>query len=443
MIGASSNPEALGGRPIGFLSSYGFDGAVYPVNPTRDTVQGLKSYRSILDVPELVDVALIAVRAELVPDVLRDCAAARVGTAVIMSSGFGEGQGAGEGLLADAMAELADSAMLVIGPNCEGLASLPANAPMTFSPVLDIHRTGSRLKRGGIAVISQSGGLGFAVAAWGNEVGLGYSYIITSGNELDVDSLDFAEQFVDDAEVSALVLVVEGVDDLARFERLGERFRAAGKHLVVAKLGRTEAGSRAALAHTAHPTGDVDAYGEAFRRVGAVAVDDLDEMNDVLQAVTKVGPLAGRRVGIVTTSGGSGVWLADALIGRGFEVPVLSAPLRATLAGFMPAYGSPANPVDMTAQFLAGGSFAPPLEALMESGEVDLVVLTTSLSSKGRLDGDREALAALIGDARVPLAVFSYTRPAPAAADILNELGVPWYVSPMRAARGLAALIPR
>ncbi|MCX6502941.1 MAG: CoA-binding protein [Microbacterium sp.] len=441
-IGASSNPEALGGRPIGFLASYGYAGTLYPVNPERDEVQGLKSYASILDVPEVVDIALIAVRAALVPGVLSDCARAGVGIAIVMSSGFGEGQGRGAELLNRVAVGLAGSSMRIIGPNCEGLASLPASAPMTFSPVLDIHRSGSRLTDGGIAIVSQSGGLGFAIAGWGTDVGLGYDYIVTTGNEIDVDALEIADLLVEDERTTTVVLVIEAVRDSEEFRRLGVRLAAAGKHLVVAKLGRSEAGARGALAHTQHVTGDHDAYRELFASVGAVSVSDNDELVDVLQALSKAKPVAGRRVGIVTTSGGAGVWLSDALSEAGFDVPPLSESTCAVLAGHMPSYGSPVNPVDLTAQFLAGGSFVTPLRALIDSGEVDLVVLTTSLSSSGRLAAEKDALAALVAESPVPIAIYSYTKPAPSCVDILNAMNVPWYTNSHRTARGLAALIP-
>ena len=149
----------------------------------------------------------------------------------------------------------------------------------------------------------------------------------------------------------------------------------------------------------------------------------------------------GARIGIATTSGGAGVWLADACAARGLAVPVLSPPLQETMKAHMPPFGSPVNPVDLTAQLTAGGSVAPALAALAGSGEVDAVTLVTSLSSAGRLERDKEALAELIGRPDVPIFVFSYTKPAPSCVRILEELGVPWYTSAARAARGLAALV--
>lgn len=443
LIGASTNPESLGGRPLGFMSSYGYEGAIYPVNPNSDVVQGLLAYQSILDVPVPVDLAMIAVRAELVPGILQDCTTAGVQVAVVMSSGFGEGMGLGKDLMAAVAGDLDSSPMRILGPNCEGLASLPAAAPMTFSPGLDIHRTGNVLKRGKIAIISQSGGLGFAMAERGTKVGLGYSYIITTGNEMDVDCLELAAHLVDDPETEALVLVIEGFRDIGEFPPIADRFREVGKHLIVVKLGQSEAGARGALAHTSHVAGSAALYDELFEDHGVLQAHDEEELIDVLQAVTKARLLTGLRVGILTTSGGAGVWLADACADEGFVIPELSEQAKERLKRHMPSYGSPVNPVDLTAQFLAGGSFVPPMRTLVQSGEIDLLILTTSLSSSGRLTGERDALAQLIAESDVPIAVYTYTKPAESCVEVLNDLAVPWYTSSRRAARGLAALIAR
>ena len=443
IIGASTNPEALGGRPLGFLAAYGYPGEVYPVNPTHPVVQGIPAHASISDIGAPIDLALVAVRADLVPRVLRECAAAGVGIAVVISSGFGEGQGAGRDLADEVSTIAATTPMRILGPNCEGIASLPASAPVTFSPVLDIHRTGRRLADGRIAVISQSGGVGFAVAQWGSLVGLGFSYIVTTGNELDLDALEIAEGLVDDDATDAIVMVVEGVSDLDRFAALSARVQQAGKHLVVVKLGSSEPGGRAAQAHTGHAAGAAGDYEQIFARHGVHSPGDLDELVDVLQALVKAPRASGRRLGIMTTSGGAGVLLADAAVAAGFEVPVLSAGTRDRLAALMPGYGSPGNPVDLTAQFLAGGSFATPLGELVDSGEVDVAVLVTSLSASGRLSGDEEALGALIARSPIPVAIYTYTSPAASSIEILNGLGAPWYVGSSHTARGLAALVPR
>jgi acyl-CoA synthetase (NDP forming) len=447
MIGASRDPKALGGRPLGFMARYGYAGRVYPVNGKGGEVQGVPAYASVLDLPEPVDLALVMVRASLVAPVLRECASAGVQVAVILSSGFGEGMGEGGEILDSVRAELAESGMRILGPNCEGLASLPADAPLTFSPVLDIDASGTRLSPGNIAVLSQSGGMGFAVAQWGTAVGLDFSYIITTGNEYDLDCLELAGRLVDTPETEVVVMLIEGVRDLAELEAVGERFRQAGKRLVVVKLGKTTPGARGAYAHTRHVAGDTEEYRRVFRACGIAEASDPEELIDVVQAIAKSRKLGtqalppGARIGIATTSGGAGVWLADACAARGLTVPVLSPPVQQAMREYMPSFGSPVNPVDLTAQLTAGGSVAPALAALAGSGEVDAVALVTSLSSAGRLEHDFPALAELVGQTDVPIFVFSYTRPAPSCVRILEDLGVPWYTSAARAARGLAALV--
>ena len=447
MIGASRNPRALGGRPLGFMARYGFPGKVYPVNGSAPEVQGLPAYASIRDVPGPVDLALVMVRAELVAPVLRDCAAAGVRFAVVVSSGFGEGMGAGEGILESVAPELAASGMRILGPNCEGLASLPAGAPLTFSPVLDIDASGTQLRPGNIAVLSQSGGLGFAVAQWGTEVGLDFSYIISTGNEYDLDSLELAGHLVELPDTDTVIMLVEAFHDLEQFARTAERFRDTGKRLVVAKLGKTGPGARGAYAHTRHVAGDLAEYRRLFRAYDVLEADSEEELIDVVQATAKtrrlgLGPLpAGARIGIATTSGGAGVWLADACASLGLTIPELTGPVQEQLKEHMPPFGSPVNPVDLTAQLTAGGTVVPALRVLTDSGEVDAVVLVTSLSSAGRLERDADALDELVRSCGLPVFVFSYTSPAPSCVRILQELGVPWYTSAARAARGLAALI--
>ena len=448
MIGASRNPSALGGRPLGFMARYGFAGKVYPVDGRGGEVQGVPAYASIMDVPGPVDLALVMVRAELVPGVLRDCAAAGVRVAVIFSSGFGEGTGAGAGLLEPLGAELAATGMRVLGPNCEGLASLPAAAPLTFSPVLDVDASGTRLRPGSIAVLSQSGGLGFAVAQWGTEAGLDFSYIISTGNEYDLDTVELAGRLLELPDTDIVIMLIEGVRDLAEFARVGDLFRQAGKRLVVTKLGQTPPGARGAYAHTRHVTGDLAEYTSLFRAHGILEANSEEELIDVVQAIAKSRKLgtrelpAGARIGIATTSGGAGVWLADACAARGLTVPELSPQVQEVMRAHMPPFGSPVNPVDLTAQLTAGGTVVPALQVLTESGEVDAVVLVTSLSSAGRLERDAAALTELVARSGLPIFIFTYTRPAPSCVQILQDLGVPWYTSAARAARGLAALVP-
>lgn len=441
IVGASSNPESLGGRPLGLLETIGFAGAIYPVNPTRDTVQGHKAYKSVVDIDDTVEVALIAVRAELVLGVLKECVEAGIGIAIVLSSGFGEGVGVGADLRDQLVEFLATAPIRVLGPNCEGLASLPALASLTFSPVLDSKRTGTVVKPGGVAVVSHSGGLGFAVAQWGSAAGIGFNYVVSTGNELDVDLMDVAEHLVERDDTTTVVLLVEGLADPGRLVALHRRARELNTGLLLAKLGRTAAGGRGTLAHTAHDAGDAAALKDLCLVEGIPWVEHERQLIDSLQVIEKCPPLQGRRVGILTTSGGAGIWLADACEEHGLEVPELTPALSAAMAAHMPDYGSPLNPVDLTAQFIAGGAFSPAIETMLASGEVDAVVLATSLASSGRLERDKPALEALSGRYPVPLLVYTYTNPAPSCVAILDELRLPWFTSSTAVADALARLV--
>lgn len=438
VIGASEGEGSINGRPMRFLAQQGFTGEVFPVNPSRASVLGRPAYASIRDVPAPVDVALVMVRAKLVPQVLRECAAASVPIAIVVSSGFGEGAGGGAELRHNVEEVLATTKMRVIGPNCEGMYTVGSGMPLTFSPVVDGGQHGERVREGGIAVISQSGGLGFAVVQWGAEVRLGFSHVVTTGNELDVGALEVAAELVEDGATETLVLLIESVD-VEGLAEIARRAASLGKRLVVVKLGQTEAGARGALAHTLHNANHLPSLRERLAGEPIAWAHDAEELVDILQMLHCPYPFDGTRVGIAGTSGGAGVWLADACEAAGLTIPRLGTATKERLRDLMPDYGSPENPVDLTAQFLfLSDTFGPPVGTLMGSGEVDAVALAVSLSTPGRLDRHRSSLAEALERHGKPLVVYTYTRPAASCVDVLGDLRIPWFTSSERVARALA-----
>ncbi|MGH3437572.1 MAG: acetate--CoA ligase family protein [Sciscionella sp.] len=438
IIGASRTPEIISGLPQRILAQHHYRGAVYPVNPRYDGIDGLPCYPDVGALPGPVDVALVVVNADRVPTVLAECGKAGVQFAVVISSGFAEQFDAGDRQrqLRAVCAEY--PAMRVLGPNAEGLMNVVDAIPLGFSPTINYERGLRKLRGGDVAVIAQSGGLGFALFNDGLARGLGFSHVVSTGNEVDLDAADIAEYLIRDPATRVLLLFVEGLTPPRRLIALVAAARARNKTVIVAKVGSTVVGKRAALAHTGHDAGDESDYAAIIAGSGILRARDHEEMVDLALAFSRTKRPAGHRVGIVTTSGGAGTWLADDLHAEGLEVPDLSDVLQAALRRLIPAYGSPLNPVDATAQVLGSGGIAPVVELLAHSGEVDSVVLIATLADARQVDREKARLAKIA--ATIPLVLYSYTRPARESVELAEELGIAYFTSARRTAVALRAL---
>ena len=441
IVGASSDPAALSGRPLAILRAAGFEGPVAPVNTRHTEVGGLRAYPHIGAVPGPVDTALILVPKAHVIGVLRQCAAAGVGLAVVFTSGFAEEGEAGAELESQVRQIAANSSMRIIGPNAEGFLNTEARVAATFSPAVEgnIDDTAA----GGtdnVAVISHSGGIGFALFDRGRAAGIGFDYIVSTGNEVDVDVTDLLEELLAEGKVRVFLLVVEGFRAPGRFLAVADRVRRAGKSVVVAKLGASSPGARAAQAHTAHRAGSPLAYHAAFASHGVAQAQDEDELLDMGMLLSRAIPAAGNRVGIITTSGGAGVWLADASASAGLTVPELSPAVQRELRALMPSYGSPRNPVDLTAGAIHGSGLSEALACVLTSGEVDVVVLIMSMANPTALARQSAELEQVLAASPRPVILYSYTRPAPANLRRLADLRLAWFPTPTRTARALARL---
>lgn len=443
VIGASADPTALSGRPLRILRDSGFGGVLYPVNPRHEQIDGLPAYPTIGAVPEQVDVALILVPKAIVLDVLQQCAAADVGLAVVFTSGFAEEGGTGTDREQQIRDLAASTGLRIIGPNAEGFLNTADRVPATFSPAVEANLDQDGPNRDHVTVISQSGGLGFALFDRGAAVGLGFDHVISTGNEADVDAVDVVEDLVRDGRSKVLLLVAEGFQSLPRFLAAADEARRTGTALVVAKLGASAPGGRAALSHTAHQVGSDADYQAAFAGRGVLRASDEDELVDLGMLLARARPATGDRIGIMTTSGGAGVWLADACSARGLTVPELTEPLQQALRPLMPTYGSPRNPVDLTAEAIHGGGLVEALELLLRSDEVDGIAVISSLANPTGLVRHRDRLAAVLATARKPVVMYSYTRAADVNVRLLAELGLPWFPTPTRTARALAVLRDR
>ena len=446
LIGASADLESLRGRIMHTMAGHPFQGQIYPVTRSHNEVMGRKAYASIQDLPEAPQLAVLIIPAQYIPQELERCGRAGVKAAVVLSSGFAEASGTDGALLQADIRRLAKRYdMAVIGPNAEGFANIAAALCPTFSPALEPSErplSPTRPERGQVTVLAQSGGIGFSFFDHGRAKELAFRYIVTTGNEACLETMDIAEYALDEGKTEALIVLLEDVKNPHTLRRVAEKALRAGVPIITAKIGRSEAGVRAAASHTAALAGSYEAYRAMFDRYGLIEGHDIDEMIDLANAlIAWRGRLpAGRRVAICTASGGGGGWMADACTAAGLEVPILDADTRARIDRHLPAYGTSQNPVDATAQAVHKIGYAGLARLVMDAPGIDgLIVVITARSAKN-LAKQQVDLARLAGEARKPILLWSYTLPAPQSTKILTDAGYPLSTDIRNCARAFAAM---
>ncbi|HJT08033.1 MAG TPA: CoA-binding protein, partial [Stellaceae bacterium] len=279
IIGASPDSARIRGRLLHLLRENGYPGKLYPVNPSYREIDGVPCFPSVGAIGQPIDLALIAIPAETVLPALEDCAAAGVGHAVIISSGFAEQGGAQTDVQHEIAALARRTGLRVCGPNGEGFHNEVAHVAATFSPAVEVKPGEERLQASPrrVGVVAQSGGMGFALYNRGRAVGLAFSSIISTGNEADLTASEFFAHLVRDEATSVILLFLESVRDPAVFLAAAAGAAERGKPVVAVKIGRSAAGERAARSHTASMAGWNAAYDAAFAQHGIIRADDPDE----------------------------------------------------------------------------------------------------------------------------------------------------------------------
>ena len=406
VVGASDDPTKLRGKLLKLALDSGYAGPVHPVHPKGGTIQGQAAYASLADVPGGTELVLIATPGASVPGVVAEAVAAGAKAAVILSSGVD---------MAALEAAIGDSGLRYMGPNTEGYFDVGGVAGTFAAVVEEALAAGAAATRPGrkISIVSQSGGLGFALFGRGLAENLDFHSVITTGNEGDLECLDFVDHLLDEGESGVIMMFVEGLKAPARFVAIAAKAAAKGVPIIVMKVGRSEAGQRAAVSHTAHLTGADTAYDAVFDRYGVIRVFDMEEMLAAGAALARFPQGRVRRAAVVSTSGGAGAWAADLLGAVGIDVPELSASLQAELMAFIPTFGSAANPVDVTAQAVEAGGrpLVQVLEKLQHSDEVDAVIVNMGLHKAGRVDTLADLLAPLYASATKPILFHSHILP--------------------------------
>jgi acyl-CoA synthetase (NDP forming) len=348
ILGASTDFGKVNGRPLKFLLAKGYRGKIYPVNPKYPRIGELACFPDVASLPEAPDLAIVAVPARAVVASLRELAARGARAAVVFSSGFGETGEAGRALEQEAAGIARASGMRLLGPNCLGFINAWDRVIATFGQYAE-----GATPPGPVAFVTQSGAFGTAIAALARSRALGLGYFVNTGNEADVGFVEAMRALIEDRRVAVGAGYLEGLKDGAGLAGLAEYALRAGKPLVLAKVGRSAAGARAAASHTGALASVDSVFEGVVRGRGIVRARNEEHMLDLVEVFARCRLPAGPGLAIITQSGGAGVLAADRAEEVGLPVPVLAPDTQRRLREVIPGFGSSANPVDITGQFVA------------------------------------------------------------------------------------------
>lgn len=431
VIGATEKAGSPGRAVLWNLISNPFGATVFPINPNRRNVLGIKAYRDVASVPDPVDLAVVATPAATVPGVISECVAAGVKGAVVISAGFREAGPSGLRLEAEVLERARRGGLRVVGPNCMGVMRPHSGMNATFAL--------SQARPGSVGYISQSGALDVAVLDWSRKENVGFSAFVSVGSMVDVGWGDLIDYLGDDPHTKSIVLYMESIGD-ARAFLSASREVALTKPIIVLKAGRSDAAARAAATHTGALVGGDEVLEAAFRRVGVLRVDSIADVFDMADVLSKQPRPRGPRLAIVTNAGGPGVLAIDALVEHGAEPADLSADALRDLDAFLPAGWSRDNPVDVLGD-ADPERFGRAVEALARDDGVDglLTILTPQAATDptavaGRLRRHAKVLGKPV------LACWMGGESIEEGTAVLNEAGVPTYPHPDAAARVFALM---
>jgi len=435
VIGASADPRKTTGRPITYLMKHGYAGKVYPVNPKADRIGDLPCYASIADLPEPPDVAIVLLGAARAHEAVRELAARGTAAAIVLASGFGETGEAGAARQAALMS--ATGQMRILGPNTIGLVNLTDRIILSASAALEM----DAFEAGSVGLVSQSGGILGSILSRGAARGIGFSKLISTSNEVDLELSDFVEYLANDPATQVIALYIETIRHPERFRRAVAVARAAGKSVVAYKVGRSEAGARAAISHTGAMAGSDRMYDAFFRQIGVIRAEEFNDLLDLCSALTTTRILKGKRIAVLTSTGGAGTLVADSLGVSGFETPppdVMTAQaLRDLQKGDEAALDR--NPIDVTLAGLDPVLFRGIIRTVLKSPTYDALVVVVGSSSLAMPDLVADAIRDCLGDSDKP--IVAYVSPhAPNVVQVLEGRGVPAFLNPESCAIAFQAM---
>jgi acetyltransferase len=396
----------------------GYKGRLYPVNPNQQEIAGLRCYPDVQSIPEPVDLAIVAVPAALVIESMRQLAAKHVPAAVIFSSGFAEMGEEGAAAQRELVAIARAGGVRFCGPNTVGILNAFDGVTASFSEYLE-----GNVPAGPIGFVSQSGAFGTAIAVLARERRLGLGYYVCTGNEADVDVADAFSFIVEDPRIRVIAGYIEGVRDGRKLLAVADRAMALGKPMILTKVGRSDAGARAAASHTGALAGADAVLDGVLRQKGVIRAEDEEQMIDLVEMFTHCRLPKGSNLGVVSQSGGAGVLACDRAEAHGLRVPLLSAATQANLKYVLPVYASAANPVDLTGLSLAEPELIrSTMKQVLADPAVDIALLWVRL-----MDNYVDLMVDMITDISASTDktfVVSWLAPPQAALNALRERGI-------------------
>jgi len=435
IIGASADSGKTAGRPLAYLRKHGFDGAIYPVNPRVTHIGNVPCYPDIDSLPQVPDVAIILLGAGRAHQAVRELAQKGTAAAIVLASGYSEA--GAEGKERQQQLRQAAGAMRILGPNTIGLVNLTDGIPLSASGALEM----DQFPVGDVGVVSQSGGILGALLSRAAARGLGMSKLISTSNEVDLEMADFIDYLVDDESTKVIALYIESIRNPQKFRTAALRARLAGKPIVAFKIGRSEAGAQAAISHTGALAGQDTMYDALFRQTGVIRAQRFSDLLDMPSALSTGRILRGRRIAILTSTGGAGTLVSDSLGVAGFETPAPGARTAAalrTLQGDMPA-ALDRNPVDVTLAGLQPDLLRGAIGTLSASDDYDALVMIVGSSSLGNPQLMADAICDCLPETDKPIVAFVSPH-APNVARLLNQRQIPAFMEPECCAVALDAM---
>lgn len=451
LIGASADPEKLAGRPHRYLDRHGYGGDVYLVNPGRDEIDGRPCYDSIADVPDPVDVAMVLVPAAVAPTVIEECGREGVPFALVIASGFAETDDEGVELQERLEAAARDGGVRIVGPNAQGMLNLDAGVTLSFSSML----RRDDLSHGGLSFVTQSGAFGGALFQLTQNVGVGTSKWLSTGNEADVTTVEVLDYLVDDPDTDVVVTYLESLRDGDRFHAIGHRAAETDTAIVAMRVGASARGREAAASHTGSVATDDDVYGAVFEQAGVTRIFSVDEFVDAVTAFSRVPtdryppvdtPAVGTEptvgVGAISVSGGAAVLIADTCDRVGLPLATLSDDTEAAIRDEIPPYGSETNPVDVTGTVISNPAmFERCVRAIAGDESVGGLLLQFGNTGDETIEECKDLLFTVQSEYQFPVVtVFTGATPTEETAHELREEGVLAFEDPVRGVETLAKL---